>query len=234
MGAGDGAGRRARACLPARNVGWRRLAGYVLGGGIGWLARRDGFASSHVRSLEVVTADGAQRVVDVEHEPDLFWSLRGGGGLQAIVATFELELFELREAFAGTLFWPIERAAEIVHAYRAWIASAPATATSTLRLMRFPPLEQLPEPLRGRALVTFTVAFTGPEADGAELVAPLRAVAPPYLDRWQPSRRSRSETSPAIRRTRRPRSGGPCCSNRSPPRQPTCSSSSRARTPTRR
>jgi hypothetical protein len=158
------------------------VAGYVLGGGIGWLARRDGFASSHVRSLEVVTADGVQRVVDAQHEPELFWALRGGGGLQAIVATFELELFELREAFAGTVFWPIELAGEVVHAYRAWIASAPTTATSTLRLMRFPPLQQLPEPLRGRALVTFTVAFTGSEADGAELVAPLRAVAPPYLD----------------------------------------------------
>jgi len=158
------------------------VAGYVLGGGIGWLARREGFASSHVRSFEVVTADGNQRIVDIGHEPQLFWALRGGGGGQAIIATFELELFELREAFAGSLFWPIEQAGELVHAYRAWIATVPDTLTSTLKLIRFPPLPAVPDPLRGRALVAITLAFTGGEAEGAELVAPLRGVAAPYLD----------------------------------------------------
>jgi hypothetical protein len=158
------------------------VAGYVLGGGIGWLARRDGFASSHVRSFEVVTADGNQQIVDAKHEPELFWALRGGGGGQAIVTTFELELFELREAFAGAVLWPIERAGEVVHAYRAWIATAPDTVTSTLKLIRFPPLQAVPEALRGRALVAITLAFIGGEADGTELVAPLRAVAVPYID----------------------------------------------------
>ncbi len=158
------------------------VAGYVLGGGIGWLARRDGFASSHVRSFEVVTADGDARIVDSEREPDLFWALRGGGGGQAIVTALELDLFELREAFAGALFWPIERAGEVVDAYRAWIATAPNTVTSTLRLIRFPPLPAIPEPLRGQAFAAITLAFTGGAADGAELVAPLRAVAAPSID----------------------------------------------------
>jgi FAD binding domain len=158
------------------------VAGYVLGGGIGWLARREGFASTHIRSFEVVTADGEERTVDREHEPDLFWALRGGGGGQAIVTALELELFELREAFGGAVLWPIDRASEVVGAYRAWIATAPDTVTSTLKLIRFPPLPAIPEPLRGRALVAITLAFTGGEAEGAELVAPLRAVAAPYLD----------------------------------------------------
>jgi hypothetical protein len=38
-------------------------------------------------------------------------------------------------------------------------------------------LQAIPEPLRGRAFVASTLAFTGGEAVGAELVAPLRAVA---------------------------------------------------------
>ena len=158
------------------------VGGYLLGGGIGWLSRSHGFASSHVRSLEVVTADGERHVVDAEHEPELFWALRGGGGGQAIVTTFELELFELRDAFAGSMFWPIEHAGELVHAYRAWTAAAPDAVTSTLKLVRFPPLETIPQPLRGQAFVVITLAFAGAEAEGAELVAPLRAVAKPYLD----------------------------------------------------
>jgi FAD/FMN-containing dehydrogenase len=158
------------------------VAGYTLGGGIGWLARREGFASSHVQSFEVVTADGAERHVDARHDPDLFWALRGGGGGQAIVTSLELELFPLREAFAGAALWPIERAGEVVDAYRTWIATVPDAVTSTLKLVRFPPLPQVPEPLRGRAVVAITLAFTGSEAEGTNLVAPLRAVAEPFIE----------------------------------------------------
>ena len=59
------------------NVG---TIGYTLGGGLGWLGRRLGFACNLVRAIELVTADGEQRRVDADHEPDLFWALRGGGG----------------------------------------------------------------------------------------------------------------------------------------------------------
>jgi UDP-N-acetylenolpyruvoylglucosamine reductase len=162
------------------------VAGYTLGGGIGWLSRSYGFASSHVRSLEVVTADGEQRHVDAGHERDLFWALRGGGGGQAIVTSIEFELFELREAFAGALMWPIERASEIVHAYREWTSTAPDAVTSTFKLVRFPPLPEVPDPLRGRELTAITLAFIGSESDGTKLVAPLRAIAAPYLDTLAP------------------------------------------------
>jgi FAD binding domain len=158
------------------------VVGYTLGGGIGWLARLHGLASTHVRSLEVVTADGERRHVDAESEADLFWALRGGGGGPAIVTSMEFALFELREAFGGALMWPIERAGEIVHAYREWTAAAPDTVTSTIKLLRFPPLPEIPDPLRGRELVAITLVFTGAEAEGTELAAPLRGVASPYLD----------------------------------------------------
>jgi FAD binding domain len=158
------------------------VAGYTLGGGIGWLARNHGFASTHVRSFEVVTADGELRHVDAEHESGLFWALRGGGGAAAIVTELEFELFELREAFAGTVMWPIERAGEVVHTYRGWIATVPDSLTSAIRLARFPPVPEVPEPLRGGSFVAVVLALTADLADGEALVAPLRDVAAPYLD----------------------------------------------------
>ena len=94
----------------------------------------------------------------------------------------EIALFELREAFAGALMWPIQTAGEIVHGYRDWTLTAPDEVTSTIRLLRFPPLPEIPDPLRGRGLVAITLAFTGSEAGGNELVAPLRALGRPYLD----------------------------------------------------
>jgi hypothetical protein len=175
------AGEHGLACLHGMSGGVG-VAGYTLGGGVGWLARREGFSSTHVRSFDVVTADGEERHVDADHEPDLFWALRGGGGTPVIVAALELELFPLREAFAGALLWPMEQASEIVHAYRAWIASAPDSVTSTLKLLRVPPVPEVPEPLRGRQLVAITLVFTGGANEGDELVAPLRATADPYLD----------------------------------------------------
>ena len=156
--------------------------GYALGGGIGWLSRLHGLASTHIKSLEVVTADGESRHVDADSEPELFWALRGGGGGPAVATSMEIALFELREAFAGTLMWPIQTAREIVHAYREWTLTAPDEVTSTIRLLRFPPLPEIPDPLRGRELVAITLAFTGSEAEGNELVAPLRALGRPHLD----------------------------------------------------
>ncbi len=158
------------------------VAGYTLGGGIGWLTRRDGFASTHVRSFEVVGADGEARRIDAESDPDLFWALRGGGGRPAVVTSFELGLFELREAFAGALIWPLEEAEAVVGAWREWIGTVPNELSSTLKLIRYPPLPAVPDQLRGRAVVAIMLAFTGTAERGAELVAPLRAVATPLID----------------------------------------------------
>ena len=99
-----------------------------------------------------------------------------------IVTSFELELFELREAFGGALIWPLEEAEKVVGAWREWIATVPDELTSTLKLIRYPPLPTVPDKLRGRAVVAIMLAFTGSAERGAELVAPLRAVTAPLLD----------------------------------------------------
>lgn len=158
------------------------VAGYTLGGGLGWLARRDGFASSHVRGFDVVGADGEARRVDASTDPDLFWALRGGGGRPVIVTSLDLELFELRAAFGGTLMWPIEHAEAIVAAYREWVTAIPVDLTSTIKLLRYPSLPTVPDALRGRAVVSVVLVFAGDESRGDELVAPLRAAAPTLGD----------------------------------------------------
>jgi len=158
------------------------VAGYSLGGGLGWLARSEGLAANAILALDVVTADGEARRVDAEHEPELFWALRGGGGAHAIVTALQLRLVPLREAYAGQLLWPMAQAAEVVQAYRAWTADLPETVTSTVKLVRYPPLPDVPEPLRGGAFAAITLVAVGDVTRGDDLVAPLRAVGPPLLD----------------------------------------------------
>jgi FAD binding domain len=158
------------------------VAGYTLGGGLGWLGRRYGLACNRVLAAEVVTADGELRRVSEDDEPDLFWALRGGGGALAAVTAIEFELLPLREAYAGWLVWEPDAAGEVVHAFREWSPGAPREITTSLRLLHLPPLPEVPEPLRDRPVVAIDGAYLGSEGDGAEVLRPLREAAPLIMD----------------------------------------------------
>jgi hypothetical protein len=157
------------------------VAGYTLGGGLSWMSRRYGLACNNVVGIEAVTADGGCHRVDSEHEPDLFWALRGGGGSFAAVTELEIALVPVGEIVAGGLFWPIERGAEVLRAWRRWTRDLPADVTSCGRLLRFPPLPDIPEPLRGGAFVVIESADIGPHNVAIERLRPLRAMSP-HLD----------------------------------------------------
>ena len=161
------------------------VVGYLLGGGLGWLGRRHGLACNRVVSAEVVTADGELRRVGPDEEPELFWALRGGGGAFGAVTAIEFELLPLTEVHAGWLVWDADAAGEVVHAFREWSPGAPREITTSLRFLHLPPFPDVPEPLRDRPVIAFDGAYLGSEADGAEVVRPLRDVAAPLvMDTW--------------------------------------------------
>ena len=154
------------------------IVGYSLGGGVGWYGRKHGLQCNRVTAIEVVDSEGAERRVDADSDPELFWALRGGGGDFAIVTALEFELLPVAEVFAGALFFPVERAAEVLHAWHEWTAGAPEEITSVGRLMSFPPIPEMPDPLRGKdfAIVEAVALMGGDEA--AEALAPLRGMGP--------------------------------------------------------
>ena len=156
------------------NVG---VTGYTLGGGLGWLARRYGLAANSVTAAELVTPGGDLVRADTDHEPDLFWAVRGGGGI-GVVTALEMRLYPVGELYAGDLLFPIQRAAEVLHAWRAWTDTLPDEVSSQGRMVRLPPAPQLPEPLRGRAFVKVEAAYLGDAGTGAELTQPLRRLGP--------------------------------------------------------
>jgi hypothetical protein len=161
------------------------VVGYTLGGGLGWLSRRHGLACNRVVAAEVVTADGELRRASHDEEPDLFWALRGGGGAFGAVTALEFELLPLTEVYAGWLVWDADAAGEVVHAFREWASGAPQEITTSLRFLHLPPFPDVPEPLRDRPVIAFDGAYLGSDADGAELLRPLRDVAAPLvMDTW--------------------------------------------------
>ncbi|MEV4534431.1 FAD-binding oxidoreductase [Asanoa sp. NPDC049518] len=159
------------------------VTGYTLGGGLSpTLGRSLGYAADHVRSLEVVTADGRLRHVDAESEPDLFWAMRGAKGNFGVVTALEFDLFPVPRLYAGALYFPGDRMAEVLRAWSAWHPRTPETMVSSFAVMRMPELPELPDTLAGKFVVSVRIAYNGTTADGERLVAPLRAVAPAVLD----------------------------------------------------
>jgi FAD/FMN-containing dehydrogenase len=154
------------------------VAGYTLGGGMGWLARKHGFAANSVTAIELVTADGEFHRVDHTHERDLFFALRGGGGNFGIVTAFEFQLFPIEHVYAGWLIFPWERSEEVLAAWRDWTETTPDEVTSVGRILQLPAIELIPEPLRGRNIVIVEVAYLGDEESGRKLLEPLFALEP--------------------------------------------------------
>ncbi|MEU8887530.1 FAD-binding oxidoreductase [Streptomyces sp. NPDC048442] len=155
---------------------------YLLGGGVPLLGREFGYASDHVRTVEVVTADGELRTVDAASDPDLFWALRGAGHNFGVVTAIEVGLVPVERIYGGGLLFDGKHAAELMRVYAQWSATVPETLTSSIGFIPYPDLPFLPDDLRGRYVAHVRIVFNGPAQEGERLVAPLRAVAPRLSD----------------------------------------------------
>ena len=154
------------------------VVGYTLGGGVSWLSRRYGLAANSVTAIELVNAEGELVRADADQNADLFWALRGGGGSFGVVTALEFALYPITDVHAGVLFFPLERGAEVLRAWRRWVDTAPDEVTSVGRFLQFPPVPALPEHLRGQSFAVIeAVSLLGQDASD-ELLRPLRELGP--------------------------------------------------------
>ena len=160
----------------ARDVG---AVGYLLGGGLSFLGRKLGLAAHSIVAAELVTADGTLLRADETENEDVLWALRGGGGNFGVVTSLEVRLFPLSEVYAGILWFPFERASEVLHAWAELTRGGlPDDLTTVGRVLQLPPLPDIPEPLRGKSFAIVEAIHTGDPAEADALLAPLRALAP--------------------------------------------------------
>jgi hypothetical protein len=161
-------------------------AGYLLGGGLGPLSRSHGFSSDYLLGLTVVTGAGELVEASAARNGDLFWALRGGKGGLGIVTELQLRLVELDTLYAGALFFDETHTEPALRGWVDWTAQAHPRVTTSVALVRLPPLPVIPEPLRGRRLLSLRFAYPGGIDEGERLAAPLRALAPRHLDTLGP------------------------------------------------
>ena len=161
--------------------------GYTLGGGLGWLARKYGTSADSVVAFKIVTAEGRVVRATPEHNPDLFWALRGAGaGHLGVVVEMVIKLYPITELYAGNLFYPATMAGEVMRRWRTWIEDVPEDLTSAVTLLNLPPVDDLPPELSGASVVVVRGAFDGPAEEGERLMTYWRDWREPLMDAFGP------------------------------------------------
>jgi FAD/FMN-containing dehydrogenase len=159
------------------------VAGFTLGGGIGWTMRKFGLACDNLVAADVVTADGQIVHASESENADLLWGLRGGGGNFGIITRFEFDLHPLGPViYAGPVFYPAEDAFDLLRAFREWSAGAPDEVTAVVNLTSAPPLPVIPEEWHGRKVVALVAASSGPVEEGPALFRGITDMAEPIAD----------------------------------------------------
>jgi FAD/FMN-containing dehydrogenase len=161
------------------------VVGYTLGGGMGWLTRQYGLCADHVRAVELVSADGKVLRASPDENSDLFDALLGSGASLVVVTALELDLFPVTSVFGGGVSYPLERAREVTRAYRDWTVTLPPEVSTALTFMRMPPAPSVPEPLRGRGVVSVVACVNGDQQHAEQLLAPVRDLPEVLVDTFQ-------------------------------------------------
>lgn len=168
---------------PGGEVTGTGVAGLTLGGGLGLLMRAYGLSCDHLRSLEIVTADGLVRSANADQHSDLLWAARGCGRGLGVVTSLQLDLRALGPTVAVVqVYYPGRRAEPVLRAWRDLAEAMPRSVTPTVVLRDLPPFPHVPSDLRGARVVAVGAVYAGPPDESEAALAPLRRLDEPLLD----------------------------------------------------
>jgi FAD/FMN-containing dehydrogenase len=171
---------------PGGRVTTTGVGGFTTGGGYGWTSSKYGLTCDNLLSAQVVLADGRVVTASDREESDLFWGIRGGGGNFGIVTEFEYRLHPLGPlVLAGLTLWPIERAGEVMRAWRDLVDEAPDELSTACAILTAPPEPFVPDAIKGQLAIGIIGMYVGDPAEGARVMQPLKDLGP-AVDLIQP------------------------------------------------
>jgi FAD/FMN-containing dehydrogenase len=150
------------------------IAGYTLGGGLGWLMAKHGLAADNLVAVELVTAEGDVLQVDAGSHPDLFWALRGGGGNFGVATSFTYRLHPVKCVVGGLIAHPLDAAPELLRFYRDAVADASDELTVFAGLVHAPDGS-------GAKLAALVVFHTGDAAEAERDLEPFESWGSPLV-----------------------------------------------------
>jgi FAD/FMN-containing dehydrogenase len=166
--------------VPVGVIGTTGVGGLTLGGGVGHLTRGLGLTIDNLLAATVVLADGTVTSCDADHEPELFWALRGGGGNFGVVTKFTFRCHPVTNVLAGPVMYDLGDTQDVMRWYDGFIASAPETLAGFVSLMSVPPGPPFPEELHLRKVCAVIWTQVGDEESDALREA--RSYGTPLLD----------------------------------------------------
>jgi FAD/FMN-containing dehydrogenase len=150
------------------------IAGYTLGGGLGWLMAKYGLAADNLLAVQLVTAEGDILHADTTSHPDLFWALRGGGGNFGVVTSFTYRLHPVQTIVGGLIAHPIDVAPDLLRFYRDAVAEASDDLTVFAGLVHAPDSS-------GAKLAALVVFHTGETAEAERDLEPFTTWGSPLV-----------------------------------------------------
>jgi FAD/FMN-containing dehydrogenase len=167
------------------------VAGYTFGGGVGWLTRPYGMASSALLAVDYIDGSGQSRraAADASDPVDreALWAFRGGGGI-GIATKLNVELVAPQALWAGYQLWDITALAPVADAWATAMGDVGDALSTSISVLHTPPGSPFPPPLRGVPIVHLAFASpAGPDA-ATPLLRALRSAPPPALNSsWAPA-----------------------------------------------
>src|SRR5262249_21337306 len=96
-----------------------------------------------------------------------------------VVTSFEYQLHPVGpQVVGGMAIYPIERAAELLRFYRAYIAQAPDALSVFPAFATLPPLPPVPAELHGKTAIAFAACYAEDASAADRALEPLRALRP--------------------------------------------------------
>lgn len=158
------------------------VGGLTLGGGIGYLARKYGLTIDNLLAVDVVLADGRLVTASDYEYPDLFWAVRGGGGNFGVVTSFLFRANPVGTVYGGPIFWPMDKAGEVLRFWRDFILKAPEEINGWFGFVTVPPVPMFPAEHHLKKMCVVTWCYTGDLAKAEGAFKPIRQFSPPVMD----------------------------------------------------
>ena len=166
---------------PSGFISTTGVGGLTLGGGIGYLSRKYGLTIDNLLAADVVLADGTFVTASQDHNEDLFWAIRGGGGNFGVVTSFTFRLHPVSSVTAGPMFWSLEDAAEVMRRYEEFITDAPEDLNGFFAFLVVPPVPMFPEALHMRTVCGVVWCSTADPDRTNEMLKPTESWPKPLL-----------------------------------------------------
>lgn len=167
--------------IPSGFISSTGIAGLTLGGGFGYLSRKYGLTIDSLLEVDLVLADGRFVTASEQNHPDLFWSVRGGGGNFGVVTSFKFQLHPVDKVIGGPTLWSMDQAKEVMQWYREFILQAPEELNGFFALMTVPPAPPFPEELHMKKMCGVVWCYCGPAEAAEEIFKPVQKMGPPAL-----------------------------------------------------